>query len=877
MSCFYDLHLKVEAFFGVAFEKYGKFVARNPWKAIIFVVIVDIGFGIGLINLTQDTSLEQYAPTDSTAMKQRELVKSMFTVNTSTNYYAQSLVNIGNFAEVIIKKKNGGNIIDSSLWSEITALRDYVIATSISSSGTSYDFTDLCAKRFSSCVIDGNYILDSDFTTALTGGTISYPQFTTSGETFTIDNTFGETVSSGGYLTSAKAVKLKFNLANTNSKLADAWEDAFLDRIKTYSSSSLNFEFAHSRSTDEELNANVAGDITFFSITFTLMITFSGLVMVGGNCVSNRYNIAMAGVLSTGLAIVAALGFISAVGVLFTSIVGTMPFLILGIGVDDMFILLSGLAATSPELDTETRIGLTMKSSGIAITITSLTDVIAFCAGASSVFPAVRNFSWFTGAAILFSYLNYITFYLGCMTINEKRIEQNRHFFTCQKIKSKEDMKKKASNSRADIFCCSGSPNKHRGEVEGPIEKYPKMLVTKIVQFTTAKIVILLFFAGFVAVSIYGAVHFKQDFNRRDLVTTDSYFYTYYNAETTLYDQSFPISLNVQAGVDYLSSTTLDAINSLRDNVRNDTDIDDTFFLSWLHAYIDSANYDDSSLSNFISGLETYLGTTAGNLYINDVTIDGTSITASRFHVLTEHFASSTQQGDMMNRIRDIVGSSSLPVFAYAPAFIFIEQYVVILSQTLQTLGICVAVVFIIIIVFLPLPVMILLITTTVVLIMTSVIGFMHLWGLTLSSITMIHIIMCIGFCVDFATHVCHAYVQAKGDTRDQRVAVAIDHAGGPILNGALSTIIGVVMLAFSKSFIFFSFFKVMLMVMLFGLLYSVFLLPVVLSFIGPHYNHEMESAKVMDDISLPRKSNETVTLPDALNGDQEDEKLKHV
>ncbi|XP_052068925.1 patched domain-containing protein 3-like [Mytilus californianus] len=859
MSCFYDLHLKVEAFFGGAFEKYGKFVARHPWKAIIFVVIVDIGFGIGLINLTQDTSLEQYAPTDSTSMKQRELVKSMFTVDTSTNYYAQSLVNLGSSAVVIIQKKNGGNMIDSAIWSDLTTLRDYVIDTTISSSGTSYNFTHLCAKRFSSCVIDGNYILDSDFTTALAGGTVSYPQFTTSGETFTIDNTFAETGSSGGYLTSATAVKLKFNLANTNSKLADAWEDAFLDRIKTYSSSNLNFEFAHSRSTDEELNANVAGDIAFFSITFTLMITFSGFVLFGGNCVSNRYNIAMAGVLSTGMAIVAALGFISAVGVLFASIVGTMPFLILGIGVDDMFILLSGLAATSPELDTETRIGLTMKSSGVAITITSLTDVIAFCAGASSVFPAVRNFSWFTGAAILFCYLNYITFYLGCMTINEDRIKQNRHYFTCQKIKSKDAMQK-SGQSKADIFCCSGSPHKDRNEVEGPIEKYPKKFVTKVVLFTPAKIIILLLFAGFVAVSIYGAVHFEQDFNRKDLVTTDSYFYTYYDTETKLYDQSLIISLNVQAGIDYLSGTTLDMINSLRDNVRNDTDIDDTFFLSWLHAYIDSASYDDSSLSNFISGLQTFLGTTAGNLYINDVTIDDTSITASRFHVLTENLASSTQQGNMMTRIRDIVGSSSLPVFAYAPGFIFFEQYVVILSQTMQTLGICVAVVFIVITIFLPLPVMILLITITVVLIMTSVIGFMHLWGLTLSSITMIHIIMCIGFCVDFATHVCHAYVQAKGKTRNERVAIAIDHAGGPILNGALSTIIGVLMLAFSKSFIFFSFFKVMFMVMVFGLLYSVFLLPVVLSFIGPHYNHEMKIAKVKDDRALPEKSDETIT-----------------
>lgn len=62
-----------------------------------------------------------------------------------------------------------------------------------------------------------------------------------------------------------------------------------------------------------------------------------------------------------------------------------------------MFVLLSGLADTSSEDDIETRIGQTMRTGGIAISITSITDVIAFCAGAGSVFPSVRNFSLYTG------------------------------------------------------------------------------------------------------------------------------------------------------------------------------------------------------------------------------------------------------------------------------------------------------------------------------------------------------------------------------------------------------------------------------------------------------------------------------------------------
>lgn len=115
-----------------------------------------------------------------------------------------------------------------------------------------------------------------------------------------------------------------------NMNLASKWEDAFLERMKVFSSNTFTIVYEHSASLDKELNANISSDITFFFVTFTLMIMFAGFVLMGGNCVSNRYNLGLVGTLSTGLAIVAALGIASAVGVKFVSIVGTMPILIIG-------------------------------------------------------------------------------------------------------------------------------------------------------------------------------------------------------------------------------------------------------------------------------------------------------------------------------------------------------------------------------------------------------------------------------------------------------------------------------------------------------------------------------------------------------------------
>ena len=62
-----------------------------------------------------------------------------------------------------------------------------------------------------------------------------------------------------------------------------------------------------------------------------------------------------------------------------------------------MFILLSGLSGAQRQLTVEGKISETMRASGVGITITTLTDLIAFMAGAGSNFIAVRNFCIYTG------------------------------------------------------------------------------------------------------------------------------------------------------------------------------------------------------------------------------------------------------------------------------------------------------------------------------------------------------------------------------------------------------------------------------------------------------------------------------------------------
>lgn len=88
------------------------------------------------------------------------------------------------------------------------------------------------------------------------------------------------------------------------------------------------------------------------------------------------------------MSFVVACGFCSLLGIPYGPVHTALPFLLLGIGVDDMFVIMAcwrNLSAAERQLTIAEKIAHTMKHAGTSITITSLTDVIAFMVGASTV------------------------------------------------------------------------------------------------------------------------------------------------------------------------------------------------------------------------------------------------------------------------------------------------------------------------------------------------------------------------------------------------------------------------------------------------------------------------------------------------------------
>lgn len=65
------------------------------------------------------------------------------------------------------------------------------------------------------------------------------------------------------------------------------------------------------------------------------------------------------------------------------------------------------------------RFGKTLAHSGVAITITSVTDIVAFAIGGTTVLPALKSFCLFASVGIVAIYWFQCTFFVAWMSLDQ--------------------------------------------------------------------------------------------------------------------------------------------------------------------------------------------------------------------------------------------------------------------------------------------------------------------------------------------------------------------------------------------------------------------------------------------------------------------------
>lgn len=325
-------YLIYEHFFETCFERLGGIVSDHPVKVIFLCVFVNCALMAGLALLKTENDVEVlYTPQNSQSFQDRAFLKNNYRDPTIENFMPYQLADFGKYADIIMLSKNKTNISSNIYFEEMREI-DKFIRKSVSVSekdGSLIFFKDICIVQFGHCSVFGDVVLSPQFENDFLLGNVTYPMYNGS----LLSSIVATSVEEGGKLVSTTGIKLRYYL-RPNSSLSEKWESEFLEKIEGLSTNQTEISYSTSDSLGTELEKNTNGDIQFFSLTFTIMLTYASFASASSfltcNSIGNRLMLGLAGVLAPILAIGASIGFVSAIGVKFTSIVGVMPFLIVG-------------------------------------------------------------------------------------------------------------------------------------------------------------------------------------------------------------------------------------------------------------------------------------------------------------------------------------------------------------------------------------------------------------------------------------------------------------------------------------------------------------------------------------------------------------------
>ena len=215
-------------------------------------------------------------------------------------------------------------------------------------------------------------------------------------------------------------------------------EEVFLANMKKFDDVSTNMGVAYmsERSVVDALHEQTSASIPNAVISYAVMFVYITMALGFFHRIHSKPFVAFNGVVFVCLSLIVSVGVCSFFGISLTLIItDVVPFLLLAIGVDNMFILNTAYWNASQER--KYRLGrekLTpsevidvmveaVSEIGGSLIITGICEISAFALGALTSMPAVRAFSLFTAIAIASNLMLQMTAFVSILTIDALRVE----------------------------------------------------------------------------------------------------------------------------------------------------------------------------------------------------------------------------------------------------------------------------------------------------------------------------------------------------------------------------------------------------------------------------------------------------------------------
>lgn len=197
--------------------------------------------------------------------------------------------------------------------------------------------------------------------------------------------------------------------------------------VKELGEKDLVLLYNSARGIDSSLSDAARRDVQLVPVSIFLMVLFCAFVLTRfKNQVIGHFMLGIGGLLALFLGIGSAFGFLMLIGAPYVAFSGVLPFLVLGVGIDNMFIIIDAVDREDSKLSGPQRIAKAVGGIGASITMTTLTDLVAFFVSMVTDFPAIRYFCMYAAVSITFCYLLVITVFLAFLAHDVRRIERRR-------------------------------------------------------------------------------------------------------------------------------------------------------------------------------------------------------------------------------------------------------------------------------------------------------------------------------------------------------------------------------------------------------------------------------------------------------------------
>uniref|UniRef100_A0A8C4QM20 NPC1 like intracellular cholesterol transporter 1 n=1 Tax=Eptatretus burgeri TaxID=7764 RepID=A0A8C4QM20_EPTBU len=680
----------------------------------------------------------------------------------------------------------------------------------------------------------------------------------------------------GGYegqeYSAAEALLLTFTTRNFDPQddhyqYALEWEKKYLEVVENFSKCSphLNVAFMSERSLEDEINRTTAKDIPIFAISYVVIFVYIALALGEySSCsrilVDSKITLGLGGVLVVLGAVFASMGVYAYAGVPSSLvIIEVVPFLVLAVGADNIFIFVLEYQRSSRKKG-ETReehIARVLGNVAPSMLLCSLSEAVCFFLGALTKMPAVQTFALYAALAVLFDFLLQVSAFVALVSLDVQREEDNR----------------------LDICCCAKPvvPPKKKNN-EGYLLPWMRKYYAPFLLHPLIRVVVFVFCFCACLVLMF---HVKVGLDQQVALPKDSYMLTFINTMNKYLEVGVPTYFVTTSGYNFSTIAGMNAVcssvgcdnNSMMQKIQFACDFSNRSYLSipassWVDDFIDWLNpmssccCNKTQLSPFNkvekrcrqSCMKTQHDGVIRpspdqfNKFLPRFLDDVPTQESTRFMAYHSPLVTSQEYTAALKNIRElsenitttmrkIPGTAeNFEVFPYTVTYVFYEQYLTIVKEGLFNIGVCLIPTFVVCCILLGMDILSGIINLVVILmIVIDTVGVMTLWSIDFNAVSLVNLVTAVGMSVEFISHMTRSFALSIKPSKLERAKEATAKMGSAVFAGvAMTNLPGILILGFANAqLVQIFFFRLNLVITLLGMAHGLIFLPVILSYFG--------------------------------------------